>query len=69
MPCHRAFFGAASALVEHLKEDFVLAYHAELAAGALLYRFETLLQIAHFGIERGVARFSRALISRCAAIC
>ena len=47
----------ASRIVEQLKEDFVLPYHAELAAGALFDGFESLLEIPYFRVERTVTRF------------
>ena len=49
------FAGRARRVVEHLKENFVLAYHAELAAGTFFDCFETLLEVTHFGIESRIA--------------
>src|SRR5260221_12634965 len=40
----------------HLVEDLVLLDHAELEARTLLDRFESLLQVLHFRVERIVAR-------------
>src|SRR5688572_6821117 len=44
----------ARGIVEKLKENFVLPYQAELAARALLDRFEPLFEIAYIGVERAV---------------
>ena len=43
-------------IIQYLKKHFILLDHAELAARAFFDRIQPLLQIAHLGIERGVAR-------------
>src|SRR5262245_11079238 len=52
----RPRFGSSSFRVRVLEEDFVAAHHPELAARALLERLAALLEVAHFGGERGVTR-------------
>src|SRR5689334_9848995 len=53
----RGAAGSATLLARHdLVEDLVAADHAELQAGALLDRPGALLQVAHFRVERVVAR-------------
>src|SRR5258706_11636458 len=47
---------------DDLVEDLVLLDHAELEAGALLDRFESLLQVAHLGVERVVARLEACVV-------
>jgi len=44
-----------------LEEGFVAADHAEISARAFFSCFETLLEIDHFGIERGIA-FAELLV-------
>ena len=43
------------ALADDLHEDFVLLDHAQLVARAFLDRAGAVLEVAHFGIELGVA--------------
>ena len=38
-----------------MKENFILPNHAQLAARSLFNGFMTLLEVAHFRIERGIA--------------
>ena len=41
--------------VQNLKKNLILLDHAEFAARAFLDCVEPLLEIAHFGVERGIA--------------
>ena len=41
---------------KHLKENFVVTYHAQFAAGALFDSPKALFEISHFGIERRITR-------------
>src|SRR5574340_1692017 len=48
--------GGRPGIFLHLVENFVLLDHAELGTGALLDGLKPLLEIAHLGVQRGVAR-------------
>jgi hypothetical protein len=48
---------APAHLLRHLDENLAFLDHAQLVAGALLDRLVARLEVAHLGIERGIALF------------